>query len=135
MIGIIDVQGFDFAHPDFLSDNKTRFTHIWDMGGNARPSPNMRDPGHYDQRFNFGAEFLGDHLNQAIEMSAKLKVPAQEIERQSQMATSSHGTHVASIAAGNHGICRQAKIAARNTAVALQMRSRRLSPEYQGIKL
>jgi hypothetical protein len=31
LIGIIDVGGFDFAHPDFLDDKgKTRFLAIWD---------------------------------------------------------------------------------------------------------
>jgi hypothetical protein len=45
LIGIIDVQGFDFAHPDFLDANgKTRFVSIWDQGGDARPSPYDRDP-------------------------------------------------------------------------------------------
>ena len=40
LIGIIDVQGFDFSHPDFLDDNgKTRFVAIWDQGGTGRPSP------------------------------------------------------------------------------------------------
>ena len=30
LIGVIDVQGFDFAHPDFVSDGKTRWVAIWD---------------------------------------------------------------------------------------------------------
>src|SRR5262245_777395 len=40
LIGIVDVQGFDFAHPDFLDDRgRTRFVRIWDQGGDSRPSP------------------------------------------------------------------------------------------------
>src|SRR5262245_42740919 len=40
LIGIVDVQGFDFAHPDFLdAGGKTRFVSIWDQGGSVRPAP------------------------------------------------------------------------------------------------
>jgi hypothetical protein len=106
LIGIIDVQGFDFAHPDFLDGESTRFYRIWDQGGDARPSPHTQDPARYGPPFDFGAEFRQEHLDKALAASARLKVPAQEIEAQSQMAPSSHGTHVASIAAGNHGVCR-----------------------------
>src|SRR6185369_3171843 len=39
LIGLIDVGGFDFAHPDFLdADGHTRFVRIWDQGGDNRPS-------------------------------------------------------------------------------------------------
>jgi subtilisin family serine protease len=110
LIGIIDVQGFDFAHPDFLQDGKTRFARIWDMGGNVRPSPYMQN-NRYGRQFDFGAEFRQEHLNQALESAAALRVPPQEIERQSQMVLSSHATHVASIAAGNHGVASRATIA------------------------
>ncbi len=111
LIGIIDVQGFDFAHPDFLQEGKTRFVRIWDMGGNARPNPHAHNPTRYGRQFNFGAEFQQEHLNRALASARTLRVPPQEIERQSQMTPSSHGTHVASIAAGNHGVCRQSLIA------------------------
>ncbi len=39
LIGIIDVGGFDFAHPDFLKNGKTRFHSIWDQGGTERAPP------------------------------------------------------------------------------------------------
>jgi subtilisin family serine protease len=108
LIGLIDVQGFDFAHSDFLDGNgKTRFVRIWDQGGDARESPNA-------DQFNYGAEFLQEHLNAAIDASESGElqgIPATDIERQSQVVEGSHGTHVASIAAGNHGVCRKAMIA------------------------
>lgn len=110
LIGIIDVGGFDFSHPDFL-DNKgrTRFLAIWDQGGDARPHPAPRSPG--DKQFAYGAEFRQEHLNAAIQAAPALGVPAWEIERQSQISEGSHATHVASIAAGNRGVCRRAAIA------------------------
>ena len=66
LIGIIDVQGFDFAHPDFLDGNMTRFVRIWDQGGTARPSPHTQDPKRYGKPFDFGAEFRQEHLNKAL---------------------------------------------------------------------
>lgn len=106
LIGIIDVQGFDFAHPDFIDVNgKTRFISIWDQGGTGRPSPGGTP------QFDYGAELLQKHLNAAIAAAPKLKIPAYELEAQSQMDPGSHGTHVASIAAGNRGVCSDAMIA------------------------
>ena len=104
LIGIIDVGGFDFSHPDFMRSGRTRFERIWDQGGRARPSP---------KGFSFGAEFTKEDLDRAIRTSKQraLRLPPWEIERQSQVSPSSHATHVASIAAGNRGVCRNAKIA------------------------
>lgn len=105
LVGIIDVGGFDFSHPDFLDEHgKTRWLRIWDQGGVARPHP----PG---RRFAYGAEFGKEDLDAALAAAGPLGVPAYEIERQSQLAEGSHGTHVASIAAGNRGVCRNADLA------------------------
>jgi subtilisin family serine protease len=102
LVGIIDVQGFDFAHPDFLDSNgKSRFLRIWDQGSDFRKAP---------KKFKYGAEFNNDVLNKAIMQSAVVGVPATELEKQSSTAIGSHGTHVASIAAGNSGVFPSARI-------------------------
>jgi subtilisin family serine protease len=105
LIGIIDVNGFDFAHLDFLDKNgDTRFVAIWDQGGRFRKPP---------ARFGYGSEFSAAELIKAIKAANKNGLPAATyIERQSQLEPGSHGTHVASIAAGNSGVCPEAKIAA-----------------------
>ncbi|HEX6087574.1 MAG TPA: S8 family serine peptidase, partial [Thermoanaerobaculia bacterium] len=121
LIGIIDVQGFDFAHSDFMEDGKTRFVRIWDQGGDARPSP---EP---EGQFSYGAEFTDAHMNAAIKASPQLGLPATDIEKQSQTVEGSHGTHVASIAAGNRGVCRKSRIAAVLVALGKDDEDRRSS--------
>lgn len=105
IIGIIDVGGFDFAHPEFLdADGGTRFLAIWDQGGDFRRSP---------EGFDYGSELLKPQLDAALREAARPGgLPAVLVERQSQLEPSSHGTHVASIAAGAHGVCPRARIAA-----------------------
>jgi subtilisin family serine protease len=108
IIGIIDVGGFDFAHPDFLNaKNETRFLSIWDQGGDFRDPPQKSYGA--GSRFDYGSELTRKQMNAAI---AAKKFPATFVERQSQSSEGSHGTHVASIAAGNKGVCPKADIAA-----------------------
>ncbi|HYP01514.1 MAG TPA: S8 family serine peptidase [Pyrinomonadaceae bacterium] len=109
LIGIIDVQGFDFAHEDFLdSQGRTRFIRIWDQGGDPedQPSPSSKRP------FNYGSEFDQTELNRALSAAPRIGVPPHELARQSEMVEGAHGTHVASIAAGKYGVCPEAEIAA-----------------------
>lgn len=103
LVGIIDVGGFDFAHPDFLKkDGSSRFLRIWDQGGDFREPP---------ARFGYGAEFTQEKLNAALAQAQQTGLPATRLEQQSQRDTGSHATHVASIAAGNRGVCPHALLA------------------------
>lgn len=103
LVGIIDVGGFDFAHPDFLdAEGGTRFVSIWDQGGEHRPPPSG---------VSFGAEITKTHMDAAIDASAIHGLAPQLLEPQSTMEYGSHATHVASIAAGNRGVCRDAFLA------------------------
>ena len=105
LIGLIDVGGFDFAHPDFLdARGKTRFVSIWDQGGDNHQGP---------PAFGYGSVITKRDMDRAIAFSKKPQgLPAHLLEPQSQMQPGSHGTHVASIAAGNRGVCREADVAA-----------------------
>lgn len=124
LVGLIDVGGFDFAHPDFLdAEGKTRFIQIWDQGGTNRPSPKPRGA----TKFGYGSELTKEHLDAAIEAAPSAGLPPHVLEPQSQMSVGSHATHVASIAAGNRGICRQALIAGVLIAVPEEDEERRRS--------
>ena len=109
IIGIIDVGGFDFAHEDFLdAQGKTRFLSIWDQGGNSRKPPSANGK----KRFTYGSELTQALMNKAIVAEKAGQFPATLVEQQSQQSEGSHATHVASIAAGNSGVCPNADIAA-----------------------
>ncbi len=115
LIGIIDVGGFDFAHPDFLvpgKNDETRFVAIWDQGGRLRGHPrDPRTPG-AGSMFAYGSEIEQAHMNAALRKQAEVGVPAWLLEPQSVMQPASHGTHVASIAAGRDTPCKDALLAA-----------------------
>lgn len=68
MIGIIDVGGFDFSHPEFLdaTGRKTRFEAIWDQGGDFRKAPDG---------FTYGSEFTRQQLDRAIDAATKKGMP------------------------------------------------------------
>jgi subtilisin family serine protease len=66
-------------------------------------------------------------MDDAIRDGRTLGIPATMVEKQSQMVVGSHGTHVASIAAGNSGICRNADIAGVLVSLGADDVSRRRS--------
>src|SRR5260370_1439905 len=75
LIGLIDVQGFDFAHEDFLDEHgRTRFVSIWDQGGETREPP---------KGFTYGAELRKEDLDRALERGSGL--PPTVFEAQSEM--------------------------------------------------
>ena len=133
LVGVIDVGGFDFAHPDFLDEGgRTRFISIWDQGGSTRPTPleqrgidarKRPDLAWLDQ----GAELRKEELDEAIAHSSAEGLPPQLLEPQSQMSEGSHATHVASIAAGNRGVARKAFLAGVSISVPADAQNRRSS--------
>jgi subtilisin family serine protease len=118
LIGLIDVGGFDFAHPDFLDpQGNTRFLSIWDQGGEGTPP----------EGFGYGAELTQKRMNEALNWSRKHHVGATDLLPQSIQVPDAHATHVASIAAGNLGVCPRATIAGVLIALSPDDRDRRRS--------
>jgi len=92
VIGIVD-WGFDFAHPDFLNpNNSTRTLALWDQRG--KPGPESPEP------YGYGIVHTREAINRAIASSDPYAAlgyyPAD-----ADLGRGSHGTLVASIAAGN----------------------------------
>ena len=118
LIGVIDVGGFDFAHPDFLdkTGKHTRFLRIWDQGL-------PEDPG--SDSVEYGRELTQVQMDDAISAVTEFGLPATELLRQSAQLPGSHATHVASIAAGNAGVCSEAILAGVSIAIPDDENTRR----------
>jgi phosphatidylserine/phosphatidylglycerophosphate/cardiolipin synthase-like enzyme len=94
VVGIVD-WGFDFAHPDFRNpDGSTRLLALWDQRGKPRPeSP---------QPYGYGIVHTREALNAAL--AADDPYAALDYHpADADTGRGAHGTHVASIAAGNGG--------------------------------
>src|SRR5262245_65858026 len=77
LIGLIDVGGFDFSHPDFIdSSGRTRFVRIWDQGALAA-SPLGGAP----KPFGYGAELTRERMQQALRWSRRHKIGRSEERR------------------------------------------------------
>ncbi|TDW68996.1 subtilase family protein [Novosphingobium sp. PhB55] len=114
LVGIIDVGGIDFAHPDFLDDNgASRVIAVWDQGGDAFEPPKLsviEDKA--GRTTGYGSEIRASDISFAMKEAAASKLSPHDLAPQSVRERGSHATHVASIAAGRSGLCKRAKIAA-----------------------
>lgn len=119
LIGLIDVEGFDWAHPDLVDKaGKPRFVGLWDQGAGEGTRP---------RGFDYGREISQADMIQALAESKTAKVSPHDLEPQSEMVSGAHGTHVASIAAGRTGVCGKADIAAVLLSLPASDQGRRTS--------
>lgn len=87
IVAIID-SGIDYSHPDFRNENgTTRIIDLWDQA----------IPGNPPEGYAIGTVYTRDEINAALAVAD----PIQRLNLIPSTDTSGHGTHVASIAAGN----------------------------------
>jgi subtilisin family serine protease len=121
LLGLIDVGGFDFAHPEFLDDEgHTRFHAIWDQGAEPPRNRGEKAPP-------YGSLLTGEQLDHALAWGREHHVGATDLLRQSSQSPASHGTHVASIAGGRSGVCPHATLAGVLVALSPEESDRRRS--------
>jgi subtilisin family serine protease len=113
LVGLIDVGGIDFAHPDLLDDaGNSRVIAIWDQGGDAFAPPHLSvSEGKTGKSTGYGSEIRASDIAFAMAQAAASNLSPHDLAPQSVRERGSHATHVASIAAGRSGVCKRARIA------------------------
>lgn len=97
VIGIID-SGIDFNHPVFFETDSpgktTRIRRIWDPGLKPKTGETAPDKARIGRPHTYGVEYKDTHINDILQK----KSGAKPVRHQD---CNGHGTHVASIAAGD----------------------------------
>lgn len=95
IVGIIDF-GMDFAHKNFLADNRqSRVMAIWDQ----TTEKNSKSPSRYG--YDYGTLYSNDDINRALKQDDPYKALSYGPSPDNLSQTGAHGTYVADVAAGN----------------------------------
>lgn len=113
VIGIIDT-GIDWTHPVFFSSNSpktTRIRKIWDPGIDPHDSVQSPEAGYMDGGDRYGVVYTDAMINAVLRETASVSTIKHR-------DCGGHGTHVASIAAGNGRFVDTSSSAPSNAGVA-----------------
>jgi len=103
VVGVVD-WGFDFAHPDFCNENgKTRILAFWDQRSRQRTTSTKIaiSPRQTPQPYGYGVVYLTEAIDQALATESPYDALGYHPADVDPQGEGAHGTHVASIAAGN----------------------------------